>query len=232
MKRKGVIFSRLEKINKAKYPNFIKQILIENGFDTAAALRTLNKSVIENLEQIINEKTVYLKNKSYVDVDGQLKITPFKFKIGHETILLNLPKDLTDYLTQKNNTENEKISEIAIEDIKIAFVDKVVSFLSTKNISGSVSPEYLSAFTKQNKKIKCLIKCLYCSSKLNCFFDSCWRLSNYYKHIVACSKATVLATVIQPSIQPLTTGPRTKLTIQRAEHFSLREVQDLVEQVV
>lgn len=221
MKRKGVIFAQLEKFNKVNYPQFIKLILIENGFDTAAALKLLNKRSVENLEIIVNKKKEFLKNTTYIDKDGQLKITPFKFKIGHETLLLNFPKDLSAYLEHKNNYKKLKISELNIDDINISFVDKVVSYLSEKNIEGSVSSEYLSAFNKTTKNVKCLAKCLYCPSQITCTFDSSWRISNYLKHIVACSKTTVNESI---EIQS---------KIQRAEQVSvLHEVQNIVQNVV
>lgn len=223
-----MIFAQLEKFNKVKYPQFIKRILIENGFETAAALKILNKSSVEHLERIVSEnKDFFLKNTSYIDKDGQLKITPFKFKFGHETLLLNFPKDLSAYFEQKNNDKKLKISELNIEDIKISFVDKIVAYLSEKFIEGSVSPEYLSAFNKTTRNVKCLAKCLYCASQITCIFDSSWRISNYLKHIVACSQTTANANA---------TGSESiaiQSNIQRADDVSvLHDVQNIVQTVV
>lgn len=56
MKRKGMIFTHLQNLKKIKYPSFVKRILIDTGFDTAATIRTLKKSSIASIEAEVNEK--------------------------------------------------------------------------------------------------------------------------------------------------------------------------------
>lgn len=139
MKRAPVIFSRLEKHNKNRYPIFIKNILIEAGYDSAAALKTIEKNSIEQIEKIVNENTILLKDTQYVNDNGQLKIVPFKFKVGHEALILNIPKDLIEYLskkkieqTRKNPAENEAAGEINFDEIKKSLLNKVQQFFVKK----------------------------------------------------------------------------------------------------
>lgn len=65
MKRAPIIFTRLEKKNKNRYPIFIKNILVEAGFDSAAALRTIDKSAIENIEKFVDENVTLVKETKY-----------------------------------------------------------------------------------------------------------------------------------------------------------------------
>lgn len=92
MQRNELIVRDLEKFKKIKYPEFLKIILIETGFDTAAALQTIEKKLIGDIEKVVNEKTFLLKGTNYVTETGNLKNTPFKFMLGHESLILRLPK--------------------------------------------------------------------------------------------------------------------------------------------
>lgn len=194
MTRTPVIYSRLEKHNKNKYPIFIKNILIEAGYDSAAALKTIEKSSIEKIEKIVSENLSLLKETQYVHDSGQLKTVPFKFKIGHEALILSIPKDLIDYLSKKNieNTrknpaiENEAASETDFDVLKESSLNKVKQFFVRKKINLKIDIALLSALTRINNQVKCYLKCPSCDIKVACNFDTCWHISNYYKHIELC----------------------------------------------
>lgn len=188
MKRKGIIFAQLQFFKKSKYPDFLKKILIETAFDTAAALRTIKKSIIEEIEIFVNQRTDLsdlLKDTSYIDETGNLKKTPFKFMLGHESLLLRLPNDVEEYLSKK---EVRKSEIPAIEDIKLLLIEKINNFARDKNIELTLSSEDISKFTKSNNCVKCEANCPFCSRKICCSFYSSWKLSNYNKHIISCAK--------------------------------------------
>lgn len=183
MKRKGIIFSRLQIFKKSKYPDFLKNILIETAFDTAAALRTIKKSTIDEIEKFVSERTDLLRDTSYIDETGNLKKTPFKFMLGHESLLLRLPNDVEEYLSTEKVPKKEIL---AIDDLKLLLIEKICKFSRNKNIQFTLSAEDLSKFSQINNCFKCEVNCPFCSSKIGCTFNSSWKLSNYYKHIVAC----------------------------------------------
>lgn len=183
MKRSAAIFPRLERYNKNKYPTFIKKFLIEAGYDTAAALKTFDKSSIEEIEKFIGENPELVKNSIYVDEKGNLKTIPFKLKIGHESLLLSIPKDLKDYLSKKELEKKEEKGIPAIDELRNSLIRKLEQYCSKKKINATLDIELLSNFSTINNQVKCLIKCLFCNTKYTCTFDTCWRISNYYNHI-------------------------------------------------
>lgn len=202
MKRKAIIFSQLQNFKKSKYPEFLKNILIETAFDTAAALRTINKSTIEEIEKIVNQRTNLLKDTSYIDETGNLIKTPFKFMLGHESLLLRLPNDVDAYLSRKTKS----ICEIpTIDDLKVSFVERIKIFAERKNIAltlssvlGSVN---LSEFTHKENIVKCVANCPFCLIKICCSYKSNWKICNYNKHILSCAEK---AARLNPQIERAT----------------------------
>lgn len=187
MKREGLIFSQLQNFKKVKYPGFIRNILIATGFDTAAALRCIKKSTIEEIERFVNNKTDFsdlLKDSSYIDERGNLKKTPFKFMLGHEILILNLPEDVKEYKLRKV----QKSEILKIEELKLSFIERTKKFAQKKNITLTINSEDLTKFEKSNTGIKCEAKCPFCAVKTICTYDSSWKLSNYNKHIISCAR--------------------------------------------
>lgn len=185
VKRKGIIFSHLQNFKKFKYPEFIKKILIEAAFDSPATLRTIEKSVVEKIETFVNNKTDLLKGTIYVDEAGNLKKTPFKFMPGHESLILGFPKDIDEYLSNKKLTKSEIPK---IDDLKKLFIERVKTFAETKKLTFTLNSEDLSKFVRNNNRVKCEANCPFCQARTSCTFDSSWKITNYYKHIVSCAK--------------------------------------------
>lgn len=109
---KGLIFTRLEKSNNSTYPKFLKNILIHTGFNSYAALSIIDKNSIESIETYIkdnfDESKILLKDTLYLDSNGNLNKTPFKFLLGHRSLILNLPKDLNEYFSKKLEKASKK----------------------------------------------------------------------------------------------------------------------------
>lgn len=199
MKREGLIFSRLQNFKKIRYPQFIKDILLELGFDTAASLNCIKKSTIQDIEKFVNNKLDLLKDTKYIDETGNLKKTPFKFMFGHELLILNIPQDIKEY----NSRKKVPTSDIAsIEKLKLIFIERTKQFAQKKNITLTLNSEDLSNFEPSDNCMKCEAKCPFCPKKTICMFDTSWKLSNYNKHIISCAKKIAIQTTpIQPRIE-------------------------------
>lgn len=191
MSRKGYIFTQIEKSNDCKYPSFIKKFLLQTAFDSTAALRTLDKNSIGQIEHFVNEHIECLKDTTYLDEIGRLKIKPFKYLPGHESLILNIPKNLDDHLAKKKEKSARKSNEPAVEELRNSFAEQIKNYCDKKNIKLALSFDDLSEISYTNNRVKCLAKCPFCSLKISCIYDSCWRASNYYKHIVGCARKSV-----------------------------------------
>lgn len=219
MKQIAIIFSKLEKFFKIKYPIFIKNCLVETGYDTAAALKTIEKTSIGKLEKIISERPELVKDTIYVDESGNLKIYPFKFKIGHESLILSIPKDLNDFLSTKK-IEKSKQNISAEDDLKLALIERIAKYSEKKNKKITLEFEHLLNFSNHNNVVKCMVKCPFCENKFTCTFNTCWRASNFCKHIVTCAEKNAALAPTQTEIEP---------RIERATpSYVLLEVENVV----
>lgn len=112
-----------------------------------------------------------MQNTEYVDKSGNLKTNPFVFLPGHEALILNLPKDIDDFLCETN-----KVKSIpSIDDLKSSIKEKINNFAHQNNLKISTVKTII---THANKKVKCFLKCSFCDTKLSIRFESSWKLSN------------------------------------------------------
>lgn len=222
MKPRGLIFTRLEKFFKCKYPFFLKEILIETGFNSSAALRIISESSIETIEQYINDNLDQIKHyfaeTLYLSENGNFKKSPFKFLIGHKSLILNIKKDLNEYLLKKKTKKTEISSEIpSTEQLKISFKNKVKNYIEQKKINVDLEKIVVSNFSFLNNRAKCFGQCPFCVKKIACYFDTCWRTSNFFKHILICLKKNTL----------LNNPPSNPPIVQRAISGILQQVENL-----
>lgn len=215
MSRRGIIFGRIERFKKVKFPAFLKHILIESAFDSAAALKTIKKPTIGDIEQFVSKRLILLKKTVYIDETGNLKKNPFKFLPGHEALILNLPNDVDDYLREKNKEKGIP----AIGDLKLSLVERINIFANQNKLKIATDRIII---THSNKQVKCFLKCPYCGVQLSLPFDSSWKLSNYKKHILCCVKK-----IVQPP------NLRIERASKRAEPGAvLRTLQNVVPLVI
>lgn len=182
MKRKGIIFARIENLKKFKFPVFIKNILIASAFDTAAALKTIKKESIADIEQFVSNRLDLLTKTEYIDQTGNLKTDSFKFLPGHEALILNLPKDTDDYLQEQN-----KVKELpSIDNLKLSLVERINNFAQKNNLKIATDK---TVITHSKNQVKCALKCSICSRNFSIsFLQSSWKLSNFQKHILLCAE--------------------------------------------
>lgn len=142
------------------------------------------------IENFVNKRTDLLIDSDYLDENGKLKASPFKFLLGHKSLILQLPVDVEEYLSLKK----VKKSEIpAIKDLKDLLIQKINNFAETNKIEVRVKAEDFNNFTQNKNIIKCDAKCPFCLNKISCSYYSCWKLSNFNKHLLSCKqKATKL----------------------------------------
>lgn len=97
------IYSKLEKFKKYKYPKFIKDILINSGFDCELALENLDREVIEKIEEDVELNKGWIKDTVYED-----KKQKFKFLLGHQALLLQIPQVLKEIRKKKDRKSKKK----------------------------------------------------------------------------------------------------------------------------
>lgn len=184
MKQTAPIFTKLEKLNRSKYPKFIKQILILTAFNTPAASKAINENSIRQIESAVNNNLNLLSKTEYVDKRGELKNKPFKFLIGHETLLLNFPQEIRELQTLKKSEKTPGTNQnIDQKELKILLVEKVANYIKNKKLAINIELEITNSTEN-----RCSVKCPFCIKKIPCTFDTRWRISNLCTHILSCSK--------------------------------------------
>lgn len=184
MDKSGSIFNKLEKFTGIKYPQFIKDILLNNGFDWEYALLGITEKEIEKLEADVNENKHLIKDTIYETKEGT-----FKFLIGHRIVLLNIPQTLNAYKNknQRKNLEKNKSSEIALNknEILMKLLTKIKNYFLIKKIECEFSIENnITEVAVNENSIKCRVKCIKCDVKIPCTFVNHWKISNYTKHVI------------------------------------------------
>lgn len=94
------------------------------------------KEDIEIIEASVNKNIDLLKDSVYdsvyLDENGILKKTPFKFLLGHEALLLGIPKDVEEYLSNKKQKKESKNLPPPIDQLKVSLIKKVTEFAEKK----------------------------------------------------------------------------------------------------
>lgn len=203
------VFSRLEKFIGSKYPKHIKNLLLHCGFESENALLTINEKSIEEIEQILNQNIdllkLVLKDTTYIDRNGLLISAPFKFLLGHKSLILNIPKTIEEFNEnkKKNKSVKEHSESINIENLRASLLLRFKSYKGKKNQNFSVTQDHFKKFTLKDKRAKVFVKCVNCAVYVPCSFDKSWNISNYIKHIASHErKLTAPATVRSPSRSP------------------------------
>lgn len=183
------VFNRLEKFNGNKYPKFIKNILIYCGFENEISLSTINEKSIEEIEQNINQNIALLRGTNYIDTNGSLISAPFKFLLGHKSLILNIPKTIEEFTDNKKKKKSVKNAEASgeqsnIENLRESLLLRLENYRKKKNLKFSVSQDHLIKCTLDDKRSKIHVKCVYCDVHVPCLFVNTWCISNYTKHIL------------------------------------------------
>lgn len=94
-----------EKYIKNKFPSYIKNILVNSGYDNELSISKLNNESINDIEIFVTANRNLLKNSIY-EKSSEKK---FSFLPGHRHLLLDLPNQLRDFKNSKfiNNGLNK-----------------------------------------------------------------------------------------------------------------------------
>lgn len=181
-KKIGSIFSKLESFVGYKYPTFIKDILLNTGFDCEHALKTIDEKTIPTIEKKIELNHPHLLNGTIYEskLDSHL---PFEFLIGHRALILEIPSTLEKYLTRKIEKKVKNSKEIEPQNLRVLLTNKIINNLKKKNINCEFEIENIGEFTQKENRFTCLVKCVFCSINTPCSFDKYWRIGNYSNHV-------------------------------------------------
>lgn len=180
----GSIFKKLEKFVGFKYPTFIKEILLNTGFDCEHAIKTIDENTIPIIEKKVEldhpnllEGTIYEPK-----LENHL---PFKFLIGHRALILEIPLTLDKYLKKKSEKKprSEIQPEIQPENLKVLLINTIKTHLNNKKINCDFNIENVCDISQKENRFRCLVKCVFCEVKTPCIFDKHWKISNYSKHV-------------------------------------------------
>lgn len=191
--RQNRIFKELEKFTRLEYPTFIKNILISAGYDCGPAISIIDEETIGKLEREVDRNL--LKNTIYENEE------PFKFRIGHRALILNLPSVIEKLSCEKKKKKEIKIdNELDRDKLHDLLLNKLKKYFISKKINTDITADNIGEINLSENRINCSIKCTICDKRTRCIYDGYWRISNYTNHIVCDHKSS--AESVPSSIQP------------------------------
>lgn len=88
------VFVDLEKLNREKYPECVKQLLIECGYDKVLSLQELDAEKLQKIEKHINENRNFIEKLNGCNAETYKSQQEFHFIPGHEAIILGIPAQI------------------------------------------------------------------------------------------------------------------------------------------
>lgn len=93
------LFTKIARALKEKLSTTIQEILTQSSFDSEASILGINIEIIKDIEAFVNDNKHILIGTEYAYVLQTNSV--FKFKPGHRSVFILLPKKLQEY----NNTK-------------------------------------------------------------------------------------------------------------------------------
>lgn len=178
----GKALDQLEKFTEIQFPKVIKDILILTGFDDFYTLCMINEETLKSIENEVQEELI--KSDAIIKGSVYQKFSknniPFKFLLGHKVAILNIPKDI-ERLKNSNELENKSIEDL--NNYKESLFQKIDKFIATKKYPKTFKREHIKRLSAKKIIVKCFVQCVSCQTEIICSFDTCWRVSNFYKHL-------------------------------------------------
>lgn len=193
---------KLERALNEKLPKDLQTIILHTAFETESSIRGINSEVIAEIEKYINVNKNILEGTSYRDcLDKEID---FKFKPGHKSILLSLPRALIAYndnlkkkksqTNKKPESQNKKISETEVKD---ALIKKLNNFATNQSYDVIFEGTLVENLGFDKNKWNCKIRCPMCREPSKCTYESYWMVSNFQKHLKKHFKTVVV--VMEPA---------------------------------
>lgn len=198
------IIRELERSLNEKLPDSIGKILTEAGFNSKSAISKLNNtSSIRSIEKYVQDNPEdfrdILKNTIFKNIEI------FKFRPGHEAILLSLPEELTKIENKKgvNRPQKRRYSEIdtnkqstadssinlespnsELSEKKDELIKKIQKFAEKQSIAiGELSGTNVLNLRFQNAEFKCSVQCPHCPKRVPCNKKKYWAYGNFADHL-------------------------------------------------
>ena len=102
------LIAKVEQALHEKLQEDLHIIITNTGFDSEASILGINKNIISEIEEFLNQNKEILKETSYSDCYEHGKI--FKFKPGHKSVLLSLPSALDKFNKDKKKVKKQNNS--------------------------------------------------------------------------------------------------------------------------
>lgn len=168
--------NKLKKIVGGNLPRGLDKIIIESGFDCESTLAAIDQNSIKSIEDYVNENKHLLEGTVY---QNQLN---FRFKPGHKSIILGLPKALLGYKkkSQKNRVCNSGYTE---EQLKGSLLEKITNFAGKFSFDLDFNEQLIINFKRTDESVNCEFECPICSIPIKCEKKSYWFISNLERHI-------------------------------------------------
>lgn len=181
------LYKKITRAIGEKFPANIDTFISAAGYDSERSFLNLNKDSILEIEQYVNENKHILTGTAY----AYSFQSTFKFKPGHKSFLLGIPKALEIFnkknqskkesstKPQENNSEeaidlleiNDEANDVELE-IKKQLIAKIISFAQKFSVTLIITRKNIREFRKEEPKFKCKIICPICTSALKCEYKT------------------------------------------------------------
>lgn len=148
------------------------------------SLESIDEKAIAEIEKFVNEDKDFLKNTVYH------KNTEFKLLPGHRSIILDIPKKIAKYRSEKENQSigqclTQNISPEREIELKDKLLKKLINYAKTFKYSIEIKQSDIFDFNSDSVACRCRVKCPFCEKKILCVYRTFWAVSNIEQHIKA-----------------------------------------------
>lgn len=156
------------------------------------SLTSITEDDINEIESFVNTNRESLRTT--LDVLSEYKLNSdekFKFKPGHRSLILNLPKRMDTFLSQSTEKKGtKKLVKRTDIDLKTELINKTILYLKNAGFTVKLDANAdVSDFKRVENSFSCRLKCPYCNKKILCTYMSYWRISNLETHFRVHTKA-------------------------------------------
>lgn len=165
----------MEKLNREKYPECVKQLLFECGYDKMLSLQELDAEKLNKIEKHINENRHFIEKLNCCNAETYKTQRDFHFIPGHEAIILGIPAQIRKY--NENRLEKSKLaktkphmSEEILKNLLITSLEKYATKVGFPLPPGVISDRNILNFRQemlaQKEFYKCTFSCPFCAKMI------------------------------------------------------------------
>lgn len=192
MQKTTKVFVYLEKLNREKYPECVKQLLIECGYDKVLSLQELDAEKLHKIEKHINENRHMIEKLNCCNAETYKVQREFHFIPGHEAIVLGIPAQIKKYRENRSKKSQlaknkSNMSEDVLKNSLIVGLEKYATKVGFSLPQGVFSDRNILNFRREmmaEKEVyKCTFSCPFCSKTTPVIYKLYWMSSNVTKHL-------------------------------------------------